>query len=41
MKSKYEPTPIPGHYYHIYHRGNNGEDIFLETRNYAYFLKRY
>ncbi len=32
---------IPGHYYHIYHRGNNREVIFREDRNYRYFLKRY
>ncbi|HKZ86348.1 MAG TPA: hypothetical protein VJ793_22180 [Anaerolineae bacterium] len=29
-------TPLePGKYYHIYNRGNNGENIFLEERNYA------
>jgi hypothetical protein len=27
--------------YHIYNRGNNGETIFLEERNYAYFIKLY
>ena len=36
------PTDIPpltfGNFYHIYNRGNNHEDIFLEERNYAYFL---
>jgi REP element-mobilizing transposase RayT len=32
---------VPGQYYHIYNRGNNGEDIFLEARNYVYFLKLY
>lgn len=26
-------------FYHIYNRGNNGEDIFLEHGNYLYFLK--
>ena len=31
----------PGHYYHIYNLGNNREDLFRETRNYAYFLKLY
>ncbi|MEM7113764.1 MAG: hypothetical protein AAF614_15105 [Chloroflexota bacterium] len=31
----------PGHYYHIYNRGNNGENIFLEKRNYLHFLKLY
>jgi putative transposase len=28
-------------YYHIYNRGVNGENIFLEERNYEYFLKLY
>ena len=36
------PTDIPpltfGNFYHIYNRGNNHEDIFLEERNYDYFL---
>ena len=36
--------PIPlerSKYYHIYTRGNNRENIFIEERNYAYFLKLY
>lgn len=33
-------TPlIPGRYYHVFNRGNNREDLFIEDRNYAYFLK--
>jgi len=32
---------VPGIVYHIYNRGNNGENIFLEDRNYAYFMKLY
>jgi len=32
---------IPGQYYHIYNRGNNGQDAFFEGRNYRYFLKLY
>ncbi len=32
---------IPGSYYHIYNRGNNGENIFHEERNYRYFLQLY
>ena len=28
-----------GNYYHIYNRGNNRENIFIEERNYNYFLK--
>lgn len=27
--------------YHIYNRGNNGETIFRQDRNYRYFLKKY
>jgi putative transposase len=30
-----------GQYYHIYNRGNNGENVFLEERNYRYFLELY
>ena len=30
-----------GQYYHIYNRGNNGETLFREQRNYLYFLKLY
>jgi len=29
-----------GHYYHIYNRGNNKEDIFMENKNYNFFLFR-
>ncbi|WP_312195712.1 hypothetical protein [Epilithonimonas vandammei] len=28
-----------GHFYHIYNRGNNKDDIFFEEDNYRYFLK--
>ena len=36
------PTPLEyGHYYHIYNRGNNREDLFVEERNYHHFLKLY
>lgn len=35
---KYEPI-ISEQYYHIYNRGNNGEDIFIEEQNYPYFLE--
>ena len=27
-----------GNYYHIYNRGNNREDVFIQERNYAYFM---
>lgn len=32
---------LSGQYYHIYNRGNNGENLFREERNYAYFFKLY
>ena len=36
------PTDIApityGTFYHIYNRGNNRENIFVEDRNYSYFL---
>ncbi|WP_298140602.1 hypothetical protein [Flavobacterium sp.] len=32
---------LHGNYYHIYNRGNNGINIFLETENYYYFLRLY
>jgi len=38
------PQPVPlqyGRYYHIFNRGNNREDIFLEERNYRHFLQLY
>lgn len=28
----------PGNFYHIYNRGNNGDDIFIGDRNYHYFI---
>jgi putative transposase len=32
-------TPLlPGHWYHIYNRGINGERLFHESKNYPYFL---
>ena len=39
---KHITTPLqPGVYYHIYNRGNNRENLFIEKRNYAYFLDLY
>jgi len=32
---------VPGMYYHIYNRGNNHENLFIEKRNYPYFLSLY
>ncbi len=31
----------PETYYHIYNRGINGENVFLEEKNYLYFLQKY
>lgn len=28
-------------FYHIYNRGNNGDNLFYQSRNYIYFLKQY
>lgn len=37
-----KPAPLEhGKYYHIYNRGNNRENVFIEERNYAHFLKLY
>jgi len=39
---KYTTAPlVPGMYYHIYNRGNNHENLFIEKRNYPYFLSLY
>lgn len=35
---KYEPI-VSDTYYHIFNQGNNSENIFIEEKNYAYFLK--
>jgi REP element-mobilizing transposase RayT len=32
---------LHGNYYHIYNRGNNGIDVFLENENYYHFLRLY
>lgn len=36
------PPPLqPSAFYHIYNRGTNRENIFVEPRNYSYFLQLY
>jgi hypothetical protein len=40
MKLHTDPLQ-PDCFYHIYNRGVNGENIFKEKRNYAFFLKKY
>jgi putative transposase len=32
---------LPGCFYHVYNRGNNRENLFLEERNFLYFLQLY
>ena len=32
---------LHGNYYHIYNRGNNGIDVFLENESYNHFLRLY
>ena len=37
-----QPGPLEwGRYYHVYNRGNNRENLFVEERNYRYFLQLY
>ena len=36
------PSPLKsGVYYHIFNRGTNRENVFIEERNYRYFLQLY
>jgi REP element-mobilizing transposase RayT len=36
------PSAIqPGVFYHIFNRGTNRENVFIEQRNYAYFMQLY
>ncbi len=39
--SKYRTPLTSGKIYHIYNRGNNRENLFVEARNYHYFLRLY
>lgn len=36
-----KPLLESGKYYHIYNRGNNGQNIFFDSENYTFFLNRY
>jgi len=38
---KRKTTFLPGHYYHLYNRGNNRQAIFFERENYLYFLRQF
>ena len=32
---------LPGHYYHLYNRGNNRQNIFFERENHLFFLRQF
>jgi REP element-mobilizing transposase RayT len=37
-----KPIPLEyGHYYHVYNRGINRQNLFIEDRNFRYFLELY
>ncbi len=40
MKTNIKPLS-PNTFYHVYNRGNNGEVLFKEDRNYLFFLQKY
>ncbi|HGY54461.1 MAG TPA: hypothetical protein ENK44_02040 [Caldithrix abyssi] len=40
MKNALVPL-VSGHFYHIYNRGNNRENLFYRKENYIYFLVKY
>lgn len=40
MQDTHQPL-YPGHFYHVYNRGNNRENLFYTARNYSYFLTKY
>lgn len=31
----------PGRFFHVFNRGNNGDNLFYKERNYGYFLEKY
>jgi putative transposase len=39
MKNYY-PTLQPNHFYHVFNRGNNRENLFYKPENYPYFLEK-
>lgn len=39
MPYRYDPS-YKDQYYHVYNRGNNRENIFIEHKNYIYFLNK-
>jgi len=41
MQDKYHAPFAEGHFYHIFNRGNNKENIFFKQENYRYFLVKF
>ncbi len=41
MQDKYHAPFAEGHFYHIFNRGNNKENIFFKQENYTYFLVKF
>jgi putative transposase len=42
MPTKKILTPLlPDCYFHVFNRGNNGENLFFNRENYRYFLRKY
>ncbi|GAB2576749.1 transposase [Spirosoma areae] len=40
-RQQYYPPLLEESFYHIYNRGNNGDNLFYQHRNYQYFLQKY
>ncbi|WP_157815883.1 hypothetical protein [Spirosoma pollinicola] len=40
-RQEYFPPLLEDCFYHIYNRGNNGDNLFFQHRNYRYFLQKY
>jgi hypothetical protein len=40
MKKKNTETLRLDTFYHVYNRGTNGQDVFIEVKNYQFFLDR-
>ncbi|MCK4661574.1 MAG: transposase [Bacteroidales bacterium] len=41
MQTKYTEALQTEKYYHIYNRGNNGDNLFYKKSNYEYFFKKF
>ena len=38
---EYYPLLLPGRFFHVFNRGNNGDNLFYRRENYDYFLRKY